>query len=563
MHEFDMNIDTLSMLSDSIDEGVILCKKRTLDILYINPQCLMLIGWENDAMPAKLVSLFEKEQIDAILDGKKINLKVLGNDLSLSGVKTDPYLLIILKDLTKMSRIMRNTEELKRLNIELQNVLEQYPDASIYITDSTGRTLFVQDTTINSCGVNYRDIINRNVSDIEKEGIFYPSVSVKVLQSKTSEVILQSTKIGKTLVALGIPLFDENNNLAKVLSITRDYSQYINIGKSLAHLACDAAKDAYDRESPQNIVTCSNKMLNIILLAKTVAPTNSTVLLTGETGTGKGVFADLIHRTSLRSGKPFIKVNCGAISPTIIESELFGYEPGSFTGARREGKAGLLEAADGGTLFLDEIGELPYLQQVKLLQVLQDHHITRVGGTKQIQVDVRIIAATNRNLEQQVAEGTFREDLYYRLNVVPINIPPLRERKEDIPLLLNHFLMKFNIMHNTSKELDKKVIELLCNYAWPGNVRELENTVERLVVTVETPYIEVENLPETIVKRVHETANNIEIREIIKLDDAVAQIERRLLIMALKEGRSEAQAAEILGISQSTVSRKMKKYGLA
>ena len=316
------------------------------------------------------------------------------------------------------------------------------------------------------------------------------------------------------------------------------------------------------RSAHKHIVTCNGKMLNILALAKLVAMVNSTVLINGETGTGKEVIARYIYSSGPRAAKPFIKVNCGAISPNLVESELFGYEPGSFTGAKREGKIGLVEAANGGTLFLDEISELPLNQQVKLLQVLQERSMTRVGGTKDIKLDIRIIAATNKDLEEQVKKGEFREDLYYRLNVVPIKIPPLRERAEDIPLLIKHFLNMYNSENDRDKEFTKEAFSLMCRYSWPGNVRELVNTVERLTITTQDTLIDVEDLPDKIKGNDDDASGMIQITKIVKLNEAVEDIERKLIKMAVEKYGSGKKAAELLGVNQSTISRKMSQYGI-
>ena len=226
-------------------------------------------------------------------------------------------------------------------------------------------------------------------------------------------------------------------------------------------------------------------MEDTIKLSLRIAAVNTTVLILGESGVGKGLIARFIHENSLRNKGPFIKINCGSIPESLLESELFGYETGAFTGAKREGKPGLVELAHKGTLLLDEIADLPLNLQVKLLQVIQERELTRIGGTKPIRIDIRIIASTNKDIRKMVKQGEFREDLYYRLNVIPITIPPLRERKEDIELLIDFFISHYNKKHNKSISLQEDVIEALLQYCWPGNVRELENLMERLVVTSE------------------------------------------------------------------------------
>ncbi len=255
---------------------------------------------------------------------------------------------------------------------------------------------------------------------------------------------------------------------------------------------------------------------------------------------------------------PFIKVNCGAIPYALMETEILGYETGAFSGASRYGKAGVFELANGGTLFMDEIGDLLLDLQVKLLQIIQDREFRRVGGTKSIKVDVRIIAATNRDLAQMVKEGTFREDLFYRLNIVPITIPPLRERKEDIPVLSYYFLDLYTKKYNIEKELSKEVVDLLMEYSWPGNVRQLENLIERLVVTYAGKIILPEHLPDEFIN--HNDSNRILIKGTFSLDAALEEVERQLVRRAYEVSGSTYKVAELLGVSQPTACRKINKY---
>jgi transcriptional regulator with PAS, ATPase and Fis domain len=293
-------------------------------------------------------------------------------------------------------------------------------------------------------------------------------------------------------------------------------------------------------------------------MAMRVARVDSSVLLTGESGVGKGLFAELIHRSSNRSNGSLIKVNCGAIPETLIEAELFGYESGAFTGARAGGKPGYLEMAEGGTLLLDEIGELPYGAQVKLLRFLEDNDVIRVGSTRSRKIDVRVIAATNRDLESMVNTGGFRKDLFFRLNVVPIKIPPLRERVEDIPPLIHHFLKLFNEKCNTAKSLSPLVVDCFCNYKFPGNIRELANLIEQLVVLTPEDIIGLEDLPSTI--RNGETGFcNLVAENEWNLNKMVKDVEKQMILRALKICGSQRKAARLLGVDHSTLSRKIKR----
>lgn len=306
------------------------------------------------------------------------------------------------------------------------------------------------------------------------------------------------------------------------------------------------------------IVAHSPEMKKVVELALHVAQVDSTVLIQGESGVGKELIAKIIHSHSSRSLGPFIKVNCSAIPETLFESELFGYEPGAFTGASRQGKAGLFELAHQGTLFLDEVGDLPPSIQGKFLRALQEQEVTRVGGTKTRKVNVRILAATNQDLKTLVKEKRFRDDLYFRLNVVPLEIPPLRKRQEDIIPLIFFYREKFARKYSLKKEFSPEVIKIFTEYFWPGNVRELANIVERLLVTSVNPVITVADLPEEMrwVKGAQET---VIVKGITSLRQATTEVERQLLEKALAIYGNTYKAAEALGVDQSTVVRKLQK----
>jgi two-component system response regulator AtoC len=316
-----------------------------------------------------------------------------------------------------------------------------------------------------------------------------------------------------------------------------------------------------------DIIGTSTEMLKIYDIIKRVAPTTTSILITGETGTGKELIANAIHRNSPRKDDPFIKINCAAIAENLLESELFGYEKGAFTGAVNR-KPGRFELAHKGTLFLDEVGELPKDMQVKLLRVIQDQEFERVGGLRTIKVDVRLITATNRDLLQDVKKNRFREDLYYRLNVLPIPIPPLRERKEDIPMLTDYFLDKFNKkLSRNILNVEQDVREAFLMYEWPGNIRELENLLERLVLLAQDDTLRIEDLPSEI-ESSDETLSATDLRtpgksfkEIIK--SKTAEIEKQMIITALDDcGGNVSKAASRLGLSRKGLQLKMIKYDL-
>jgi transcriptional regulator with PAS, ATPase and Fis domain len=412
------------------------------------------------------------------------------------------------------------------------------------------------------CERNYdlssSQMIGRPVGFFEAKGFIKPVIATRVIATKERVTALQRTHKGKTILATGIPLFDEEGNVRRVIINSRDMTELMRLQAELAdtqdHLQRAQSEVANLRQNQlrlDGIVLQSDVMQRTARLALRVAKSDATVLLTGESGVGKEVVARLIHKESSRASGPFIKINCGAIPRDLLESELFGYEGGAFTGALKKGKPGLIELADGGTLFFDEIGELPLDMQVKILHVLQDRTIVHVGGTDAVTVDIRIIAATNRELEQLVQARAFRSDLFYRLNVVPIEIPPLRKRREDILALLQQYLAEFNTRYATNRRLSPKAVGDLIDYDWPGNVRELRNMVERLVVTAIDDTIDRDDLPAHLSVR-------MALPETTGLKDQLLAYEAMLVCHAIKEFGNTRAAARHLGISQSSMVRKLK-----
>jgi DNA-binding NtrC family response regulator len=322
------------------------------------------------------------------------------------------------------------------------------------------------------------------------------------------------------------------------------------------------------------IIGASPQMQGIFRIIERVAAQPSTVLITGESGTGKELVAKALHHHSARASQPFIRINCAAIPKTLIESELFGHERGAFTGAD-SAKPGRFELADKGTLFLDEIGEIPVEMQVKLLRAIQESEFERVGGVKTLRVQVRLVAATNRDLLECIEEGVFREDLYYRLNVVPIHLPPLRERREDIPVLADHFVAKYNArLHQNVQGLSPEAVVCLQGYRWPGNIRELENLIERMILFADGPVIEADALPAEVreagggeydlglpIPPIHVPGGDAGLKEAIR--ETIHQIERQYIVQALEAtGQNVTQAARLLKISRKSLQNKMKEFGL-
>ncbi|WP_240613594.1 sigma-54 interaction domain-containing protein [Pueribacillus theae] len=453
----------------------------------------------------------------------------------------------------------------KELSMDLKAIFDSSYDV-IYVADNKGRTLRVSSACKRLWGKDADELVGKNVSDLEKEGIYSPSITRLVLERKEKVSTIQTTKTGKRLMVVGTPIKDNEGNVIRVVNASRDITEVSQLQAELAELR--RLSEGYKQElmalrekkkAEHQIIYKSEEMKKAIDLAQRVASVDSTVLILGESGVGKEVVANFIHEMSARKEKPFIKINCGAIPESLLESELFGYDKGAFTGAKKEGKMGLFELANEGTLFLDEIAEMPFSLQVKLLRVLQENEIMRVGSTKTIKVNIRIIAATNRDLNKEIKNGRFREDLYYRLNVVPIHIRPLRERRQDILPLLMHFIEYYNQKYDKTKTLSPKALDSLQQYDWPGNVRELQNIVERLIVISDETEISTRYLSEMIDTPQTSHKQKVEVHDILPLKECLDLAEKQLLSLAKKRYQSTTSIANVLKVNQSTISRKLQK----
>ncbi|MDQ0219860.1 PAS domain-containing protein [Peribacillus cavernae] len=453
------------------------------------------------------------------------------------------------------------SEEITNLTRDL-NALMTLSGELVSIIDGQGNFLKVNEAYLRLMGVKEHELVGRSVFSLQDEGTFSLSSAAQVMEKKKMVTITQTTKSGKRLIVRGHPIFNKDGQIEKVINVARDVTEEDKLKNSLEETR--KLVDYYQSElnnlkkSDSEIIVKSKHMEEVYDLASRIADVQATVLILGESGVGKEVLARKIHKLSSRNDQQFVKVNCGAIPETLIESELFGYAKGTFTGANREGKQGLIMAANKGTLFLDEIGELPLNLQVKLLQVLQDRQITPLGQTTSFDLDVRFITATNRDLEAMVNKETFRKDLFYRLNVVPITIPPLRERKEDIPFLVDYFLRQVNSQYNQIKTIDKEVMQLFITKKWEGNVRELQNIIERLVVTVPDNHIKLDHLPTEML----EVQFSASLTNNGSLKEQLLAYEKRILERMLQSSRTMNEASIKLGVDISTISRKAKRHGL-
>lgn len=421
-------------------------------------------------------------------------------------------------------------------------------------------------------GLKQEELIGRLVTDLVKDGIFDNILNPDIVRTGEPRTSVQVTKIGRKVVLYGYPVFAETGEVALVVTFVRDVTLLSHLKDQIAsqqelinkyHMEfqylCSKTIDS-------SLVFESAIMKGLVSTLNKISQTDASVLLLGETGVGKDIFAKKIHRISLRSNQPFLKVDCTTIPENLIESELFGYESGAFSGAKAKGKPGFFEIADTGTLFLDEVGELPLAMQSKLLRVLQDQEIMRIGSTKVKKIDVRIIAATNRNLEEAVKEGTFRSDLYYRLRVAVLTIPPLRDRKEDILPLANYFFTKFNTKYRKKMALSAEAIPIFLSYKWPGNVREMENFIQSLVVTREKEVIDITDLPNNMLHEDNSSGimlmpNKLSI-ENKPLHEIMDSIEKEILKKSLEVHGSISEVADNFKVNRSTIFRKLKKYSL-
>ena len=457
-------------------------------------------------------------------------------------------------------------QELDVTNGMLQemNIFVETSHDGILVTDSKGNVIRVNAAFEQALSVSRWDVLGRSVQELVEDGVYEESAALKtIMTQKSATVVLK--KGGKRLVATATPAFDNCGQFVSVVVNVRDITELNDLQKKLEHQTM--VVEGYIQElgflQSQNdletdFVAHSKKMRQIMDTIKAISRADSTLLITGESGTGKEVVVNLVHRSSIRKDKPIIKINCGAIPPALFESEMFGYEDGAFTGARRKGKAGFFEMANGGTLFMDEIGELRSDLQVKLLRVIQEGELTRIGGTKAIQVDVRIIAATNQDLWKMSLEGKFRQDLYYRLNVINIEIPPLRERQDDILPLAIHFIKEYNKKYGKNKKLSMELGKILCSLDWPGNIRELENLMENLVVLVQGDVLTPMDLPSRYQKLVQSAAlPQVIVNGVMPLKEATYQMEMQLLHHAKEKYGTTREIAKALGVNQSTISRKL------
>lgn len=475
--------------------------------------------------------------------------------------------LAMLQEISELEHISSQLKSTRLIMEELDGIIESSFDG-IYVTDNQGKTLRVNKAYLSITGLKEENIIGVNMKELVEQKIFDQSASLSVLKTGKSISIIQKIHNGATVMASAKPLRDSNGCISRVVTTVRDLTELNKLRDELN--AADSLKNQYQKELHElkqklprknSVIIRSPAMQKVLNLALRLGSVDSTVLIQGESGTGKEVIAEIIHHNSSRKNQPFIKINCTAIPENLLESELFGYTSGAFTGASKNGKEGLIAAANNGTLLLDEVGDLPAQLQVKLLRVIQEKQIRRIGDNTPRNIDVRFLAATNQNLLEMIKQKSFREDLYYRLNVVPMEIPPLRERKEDILFMAQEFLQNFCKQHNQTKKLCPSTFSVLTNYSWPGNVRELENMMERLVVISSKEIITPQDIPDALGASLPDSVKLEEHKE-KTLKEILAKVEASVLKSAFQKYKTTRQVANALGIDQSNVVRKLKKLGI-
>jgi PAS domain S-box-containing protein len=527
---------------------------------------------------------FLEERVDSVLPGNipDLSYSVINVETPSRFASNGAELVLVIDKQGDVCGVFEQTELFERFCAEMRHSVsnltlqvENYKrifdvmEDEVFITDEYGFIQYINPRGEYIMGIKAEDFVGCHVTELLRRNVLPKSLTLEVMKTGARCAEIVEVASGMKIICTAQPIFDKSGKMIQILSTSKHIEE---ITDKVKHLSLELSSSNEKIKNLQEQVIAKNRyifesppMRQIQKVILKIAPTDVSVLVEGESGVGKEVIADVIYHLSHRKDKPFIKINCGLIPKELMESELFGYEAGAFTGALKNGKTGKLEIANGGTVFFDEIGEMELPLQVKLLEFIQDRLIMRVGGTKRIPIDVRIIAATNKDLFTMVEQGTFRQDLYYRLNVMPLYIPPLRERREDIVPLIFHFLNMLNKKYGCDKHMDNSVVEKMQSYHWPGNVRELMHAIERIVVASESDYINSVSLDDLFMEGM--TPYGIAITPSAKvictglmpLKEAKEKLEGNLVRMAYEQFGSSYKAAELLQVNQSTVNRWLKR----
>ncbi len=577
MYQFEASsIDDFSKWLEEAGNGVVMVDQQGT-ILVFNRMARRLLGKPSsnligrqmkDVFPASWRDLKDILKTGRAQIAKRVEFEtgtIIANRTPIMKDGRPVGVLSIFQPIGEYEKVLTQLEAYKQLNEELNVIINSSYDG-LWICNHEGKVVRVNRASEKMSGVKQEDVLGKRMEDLVRDGFFDKSATLEVLKHRTAVTLIQKLQDGRHVLVTGNPVKDAEGNIRLVVANARDISELNRLqaeleqSRQLNHQYSSEISHLHRyHDLHGKLIFRSPSMKRIFDTAMRVARVDSSVLISGESGVGKGLFAELIHKASNRANASLIHINCGAIPETLIEAELFGYEKGAFTGALSQGKPGYFEMADGGTLLLDEIGELPLGVQVKLLQVLEKNRFMRIGATKARRIDTRIIAATNRDLEQMIRRGTFREDLFFRLNVVPIKIPPLRERREDIPALVHYFLKRFNKKCQTNKVLTPAALDVLLGYPFPGNVRELSNLVEQLVVLTPHDLVGPSDLP-TAVRLPEGGTGVLEQRNEWDLSKIVQDVEKRVIQRALEQCGSQRKAALLLNIDHSTLSRKIRRY---
>ncbi len=545
-----------------------LAKINILGVLVIDLQGRLLYS---NAL-AKKYNYYIDAITESVLNGAS-TFSLLHYPAEIESFQDNGQMIVLISPTNEMVRLKKETDALQSVRNELNEVINSSFDG-IVISDKDGIIIHQNPSYEQITGLSAKDCIGRSLKELEEEHIIDTSASLRALEEKKEVTIIQKISTGATVLVSAAPIRNKNGEIEKIVNNVRDLTQLNTLESEIKlleqqnqqiHQELEFLKEQNDPRL--SIIAHSDAMKDVLDRAIRVSQIDSGVLIHGASGVGKEKIVELIHQRSLRKEYPLIKINCGALPESLLESELFGYESGSFTGANQKGKAGLFEAAHRGTIFLDEIGEMPLQLQVKLLRVLQEHEITRIGGTKPTPVDIRVVAATHRNLPEMIQQGTFREDLYYRLNIIPISIPALKDRKEDVIPLIYHFLNGINHKYGLNRSFTNDALNAFTNYDWPGNVRELQNFVERITLMSSNSEIGMADLQKELqftnglqldtAPTANSTLNDA---ETTPLRDQLEAFEAELIKQALNHYPSIRQAAIALKVDQSTLVRKIQKY---
>jgi PAS domain S-box-containing protein len=551
-------------------------------IAYINQQAEKMLGCSakkhNGVFISEVFPITGPQVMECLKTGRsKWGHHVIGENLdmalNITLIRRGKKLLGSVCNFQDMKQFKISSDELDSssyLNQQLKTIFKASHDG-IWVCDGQGNVIDINEASEKLNGIHAKDIVGKNVIDLAEAGLFDRSVTLEVLETKRQVSIIQKIKrTEKLLLATGTPAFDDNGQIFLVVVNERDMTQLNAIQKQLEHsrMVTEKYKDKLAELSllelkDQEIVAEDKKMRQVLHFALKLAHLSaSDILILGESGTGKGLLAKFIHKNSNRNKKPFIQINCATLPENLLEAELFGYEKGAFTGARQEGKAGLLELAHEGTIFLDEIGDLPHSLQAKLLKYLDDHEVMRLGGLKAKKIDCTIIAATNRDIEGLVQEKRFRRDLFFRLNTFTIHIPPLRERIDDIFELVRFYMKKYERTYGLNRRISLDAIKLLQAYPFPGNVRELINVIKKAVLMSETHFVDdviYQSLPSgmcTLITSVDDSPQEK------GMAGQMLNLEKDILQHAMRCCRTTREMARFLKLSQPTIVRKLKKHRL-